>query len=62
MLYAENNLIEGIFTSARVEILSYLSSQIAISLQNARMLRNMQKYTLQLAEKNEGMLLSPLEV
>ncbi len=54
VFYAENNLLESVFTSARVEILSYLSSQIAISLQNARMLRNMHKYTLELAEKNEG--------
>ena len=36
ILYLENNLSPGIFTPERVEILTLLSSQIAISIDNAR--------------------------
>ena len=36
ILYLENNQTRGVFTSARVEILKILSSQAAISIENAR--------------------------
>lgn|GEM_PF-4227007 len=35
ILYLENNLVEGAFNSQRVEILKVISSQLAISLENA---------------------------
>jgi GAF domain-containing protein len=35
VLYLENNLITGVFTPERVEILDLLSSQIAISIKNS---------------------------
>ncbi len=37
LLYLENNLVEGAFTSQRIEVLNILSSQAAISLQNAQL-------------------------
>ncbi|AFY47832.1 putative ATPase [Nostoc sp. PCC 7524] len=37
ILYLENNLISGAFTSERVELLRILSSQAAISIENARL-------------------------
>jgi predicted ATPase/signal transduction histidine kinase len=37
ILYLENNLVTGAFTSDRVEILNLLSAQAAISLENARL-------------------------
>jgi predicted ATPase/serine phosphatase RsbU (regulator of sigma subunit)/tRNA A-37 threonylcarbamoyl transferase component Bud32 len=37
LLYLENNLIAGAFTKERIEILQLLSSQIAISIENARL-------------------------
>jgi predicted ATPase/serine phosphatase RsbU (regulator of sigma subunit)/tRNA A-37 threonylcarbamoyl transferase component Bud32 len=37
LLYLENNLIAGAFTQERVEVLHLLSSQIAISIENARL-------------------------
>ena len=43
VLYAENNLIEGAFTSDRVQILTMLSSQMAISIENALLVESMTK-------------------
>ncbi|MEO8890663.1 MAG: ATP-binding protein, partial [Coleofasciculaceae cyanobacterium] len=37
ILYLENNLTEGAFTSDRLEVLKVLSSQAAISIENARL-------------------------
>jgi predicted ATPase/serine phosphatase RsbU (regulator of sigma subunit)/tRNA A-37 threonylcarbamoyl transferase component Bud32 len=37
LLYLENNLIAGTFTQERIELLQLLSSQIAISIENARL-------------------------
>ncbi len=37
VLYLENNLATGAFTEARLEVLRVLSTQLAISLENARM-------------------------
>ncbi len=39
ILYLENNLITGVFTTERVELLKVLSAQAAISLQNALLYR-----------------------
>jgi predicted ATPase/signal transduction histidine kinase len=37
ILYLENNLVSGVFTSERLELLYLLSSQMAISIENARL-------------------------
>lgn len=37
ILYLENNLSSGVFTPARTEVLRLLSSQIAVSMENARL-------------------------
>ena len=41
IIYLENNLVEGAFTSRRFEVVKHLSSQIAISLENARLHENL---------------------
>ncbi len=41
IIYLENNLTTGAFTTERVEILNLLSSQAAISIENAKLYHNM---------------------
>jgi len=57
ILYLENNLTTGAFTPQRVEVLKLLSSQAAISLENALLYRTLeqkvQERTAQLKQKNE---------
>ncbi len=43
IIYLENNLVEGAFTPRRFEVIKHLSSQIAISLENARLHENLKK-------------------
>jgi serine phosphatase RsbU (regulator of sigma subunit) len=43
LLYLENNLVAGAFTPDRVEMMKMLSSQIAISIDNANLYSNMEK-------------------
>jgi PAS domain S-box-containing protein len=43
LLYFENSLAIGAFTAQRVEVLSLLSSQAAISIENARLYENVRK-------------------
>ncbi|MEG4011343.1 MULTISPECIES: trifunctional serine/threonine-protein kinase/ATP-binding protein/sensor histidine kinase [unclassified Microcoleus] len=50
ILYLENNLAKGAFTSDRVELLNLLCAQAAISLENARLYQNSQKYAQQLTQ------------
>ncbi|WRH66624.1 MAG: GAF domain-containing protein [Planktothrix sp. GU0601_MAG3] len=56
ILYLENNLTAGAFTSERIEVLSLLSSQAAVSLENALLYASVenkvQERTQQLNEKN----------
>jgi len=37
VLYLENSLVSHVFTQARIAILQFLTSQAAISLENARL-------------------------
>ncbi len=57
ILYLENNLTTGAFTPQRVKLLKLLSSQAAISLENALLYRTLeqkvQERTAQLKQKNE---------
>ncbi|OUL20816.1 histidine kinase [Nostoc sp. RF31YmG] len=50
ILYLENNLATGAFTSDRVELLNLICAQAAISLENARLYQNSQKSAQQLAQ------------
>jgi PAS domain S-box-containing protein len=50
ILYLENNLATGAFTSDRVELLNLLCAQAAISLENARLYRNSQNFAQQLQQ------------
>ncbi|MCC5651420.1 AAA family ATPase [Nostoc sp. XA013] len=63
ILYLENRLIAGAFTPERLEVLQLLSSQAAISLENARLYNDLEEYnrtleikvkerTLELQDKN----------
>jgi signal transduction histidine kinase/DNA-binding NarL/FixJ family response regulator len=63
ILYLENNLTRSVFTPERVEVLKLLSSQAAISIENARLYNDLESYsrmletkvkerTLELQEKN----------
>ena len=44
ILYLENNLITDAFTKDRVELLKLLSSQVAISIENAQLYTNLQHF------------------
>ncbi|MFK5969029.1 MAG: AAA family ATPase [Candidatus Marithrix sp.] len=43
VLYLENNQLNDVFTSERVEILSLLSSQMVISIENAQLYQNLEQ-------------------
>ena len=51
LLYLENNLAYGVFTSSRVEVLQVLAAEIVVSLDNARLYRNLEESNLTLEEK-----------
>jgi predicted ATPase/serine phosphatase RsbU (regulator of sigma subunit)/tRNA A-37 threonylcarbamoyl transferase component Bud32 len=57
IVYLENNLTTGAFTSDRLEVLKVLSSQAAISIENALLYRTLedkvQERTAQLAQANQ---------
>ncbi|RPJ04329.1 MAG: GAF domain-containing protein [Spirochaetaceae bacterium] len=67
VLYLENNLAAGAFTRERIEMMSVLSAQAAINIENARLYGRLEEYsknlevkvaerTAELAEKNQAML------
>jgi len=60
VVYLENNLTDNVFTEDRLEILKMLSSQAAISIENARLYENMEEKvkerTIQLKDANEKLL------
>ena len=43
IIYLENKLVEGAFTPQRLEVIKHLASQIAISLENARLYNNIKR-------------------
>ncbi|MEH1942039.1 MAG: AAA family ATPase [Nostoc sp.] len=53
ILYLENKLISGAFTSERVNVLSLLTAQISIAIENARLYTNLQAYSQQLEAKSQ---------
>jgi histidine kinase len=56
VLYLENNLIKGAFTSERVEILQIIASQAAISLENARFYATLEARVAERTQKLETAL------
>ncbi|MEG4571429.1 AAA family ATPase [Microcoleus sp. N3A4] len=55
ILYLENNLAKGAFTSDRVELLNLLCAQAAISLENAQLYEQSQTYSQQLERSLENL-------
>ncbi|RCJ16953.1 serine/threonine protein kinase [Nostoc sp. ATCC 43529] len=55
ILYLENNLITGAFTPERVKVLSLLTAQISIAIDNARLYTNLQTYSQELEVKNTAL-------
>ncbi len=53
ILYLENNITVGVFTRHHLEMLTLLSSQAAISINNARLYANLEATTLKLSESHE---------
>ncbi|WGV23557.1 trifunctional serine/threonine-protein kinase/ATP-binding protein/sensor histidine kinase [Halotia branconii] len=53
ILYLENNLTTGAFTSDRVEVLRILSTQAAISIENCRLYDQLEGYSRTLEQKVE---------
>ncbi len=53
ILYLENNLSPGVFTSDRLQVLKLLMAQAAISLENARLYEQLADYTETLESKVE---------
>ncbi|MFZ1748620.1 MAG: adenylate/guanylate cyclase domain-containing protein [Saprospiraceae bacterium] len=57
VIYLENNLLEGVFTSGRMEVLDLLSGQIGISIENALLYENLEvkveERTRELAKEKE---------
>ena len=53
LLYLENDLIAGAFTSDRLEVLQLLCSQAAISIENARLYQNLQQSEAGQREKTQ---------
>jgi predicted ATPase/signal transduction histidine kinase len=73
ILYLENNLITGAFTSERVEMLKMLSGQIVISIENASLYKYLEEYnrnlevkvdkrTAEISQKNEQLNLQKEEL
>jgi PAS domain S-box-containing protein len=51
MIYLENNLTTGVFTTDRLEVLKLLSSQAAISIENAKLYTEMTELNTQLTQE-----------
>ena len=56
ILYLENNLIAGAFTSERLEVVQMLSTQMAISFENATLYDNLQTANGLLESKNKALM------
>lgn len=50
IFYLENNLTEGAFTTDRLELLKLLSAQVAISIENAQLYKNLQEFNQNLEQ------------
>jgi predicted ATPase/signal transduction histidine kinase len=52
ILYLENGLVAGAFTSAQLEVLKLLTAQVAISMANARLYRDLQSHVTTVEANN----------
>ncbi len=50
-VYMENNLADGVFTEARVELINLLAAQASVAIENARLYTQIQDYSHTLEEK-----------
>jgi len=50
-VYMENNLADGVFTEARVELIKLLAAQASVAIENASLYTQVQDYTFLLEEK-----------
>ncbi|MEM1369653.1 MAG: diguanylate cyclase, partial [Cyanobacteria bacterium P01_H01_bin.15] len=55
IIYLENNLLVGAFSTDRIEVLKLLSVQAAISLKNSRLYENLQNSEAHLAQFNQAL-------
>ncbi|MBE9161596.1 ATP-binding sensor histidine kinase [Tychonema sp. LEGE 06208] len=62
ILYLENNLVTGAFTSDRVELLNLLCAQAAISIENARLYQQAQTYAQQLEQALQNLQQTQLQM
>ncbi|MEH2056589.1 MAG: AAA family ATPase [Nostoc sp.] len=53
ILYLENNIVTGAFTSDRLQVLNFLTTQAAISLENALLYHKLEDYSHSLEQKVE---------
>lgn len=51
ILYLENNIMSGIFTENKIEMLNILSSQLATSIENSKLYRRLEEYNRTLEHK-----------
>jgi histidine kinase len=56
VLYLENNLVTGAFNFERLEVLKLLTSQIGISLENARLYSNLEESELRYRQLYENII------
>ncbi|MEG4206915.1 AAA family ATPase [Microcoleus sp. Pol7_A1] len=62
ILYLENNLVTGAFTSDRIELLNLLCAQAAISIENARLYERSQTYAQQLEQALQNLQQTQLQM
>ena len=62
ILYLENSLAAGAFTSDRLEVLNVICSQAAVSLENAQLYLNLEKSEIREREKSERLASSLQEL
>ncbi|MBD2449157.1 AAA family ATPase [Nostoc sp. FACHB-152] len=62
ILYLENSLVTGAFTSERIELLNLLCAQAAISLENARLYERSQEYAQQLEQALQNLQNAQLQM
>jgi predicted ATPase/signal transduction histidine kinase len=66
VLYLENNLTEGAFTSERIEMLPIITAQAAISIDNARLYKKIANYSqsleIEVARKTEALSQKALDL
>jgi signal transduction histidine kinase len=55
ILYLENNLATGAFTSNRIEVLNLLAAEAAVSIENARLYRSLEEANEQLADYSKNL-------